>query len=344
MMDGGATLAMFGLDAATAARLFGWREAFAHPVTRGIVGFVWALLALTPVVFLALNAAGKLSPGLKAELWLRWRSWLVLAALMFVPVLLGAFATMAAVTGLSLLCYREFARATGLFRERTVSGLVLVGIAAVAAATFDHWYGFFVALFPLSVALICAGAILPDQPHGYLQRVALGVLAFTLFGSGLGHLGYFANDPGYRPLVLLMILAVELNDVFAFCVGKPLGRHKLAPNTSPGKTVEGALGAVGLTTALVFFLGRTAFAGTALAGPAHLLTLGVLISVVGQLGDLMLSAIKRDLGIKDMGVTIPGHGGLLDRFDSLLLVAPAVFHYVGYFVGIGLEEPKRIFF
>jgi phosphatidate cytidylyltransferase len=74
-----------------------------------------------------------------------------------------------------------------------------------------------------------------------------------------------------------------------------------------------------------------------------LVTLGVIISVVGQLGDLMLSSIKRDLGIKDTGAIIPGHGGLLDRFDSLILVAPAVFHFVGYFLGFGFFEQKRIF-
>ena len=69
------------------------------------------------------------------------------------------------------------------------------------------------------------------------------------------------------------------------------------------------------------------------------------MSILGQLGDLMLSSVKRDLGIKDMGHSIPGHGGLLDRFDSLLLVAPAVFHFVGYFVGfgIGIGDEVRIF-
>ncbi len=84
------------------------------------------------------------------------------------------------------------------------------------------------------------------------------------------------------------------------------------------------------------------FRGTALDSPVLLVGLGVIVSVAGQAGDLMLSSIKRDLGIKDMGTVIPGHGGLLDRFNSLLLVAPAVFHYVNYYVGFGLDQPTRL--
>jgi phosphatidate cytidylyltransferase len=97
-----------------------------------------------------------------------------------------------------------------------------------------------------------------------------------------------------------------------------------------------------LTTVLVIGVGSLVFQGTALASPLHLASLGILISVLGQFGDLMLSSIKRDLGIKDMAATIPGHGGLLDRFDSIILVAPAVFHYINYLVGVGTDQATNI--
>jgi phosphatidate cytidylyltransferase len=194
----------------------------------------------------------------------------------------------------------------------------------------------------LIIVLIAMIAILRDQPQGYTQRVGLGILGFLLFGQGLGHLGYMANDAQFRPIILLLIATVELNDVFAFISGKLFGRRKLTPNTSPNKTVGGALGALILTTTLVMTLGHSVFRDTGVDSIVSLFSLGIIVSVAGQFGDLMISSIKRDIGIKDMGTIIPGHGGLLDRFDSLLLVAPAVFYYVGYLRGFGLDQPTRI--
>ena len=267
---------------------------------------------------------------------------MVLTPLIVVPILLGAAWAILGVGILSLLCYREYARATGLFREKAVSLVVVLGILAVTFTELDHWYRLFVALVPFSIGVIAIVAILRDQPQGYIQRVALGVLGFVLFGSCLGHLGYLANDRNYRPMLLLIFLNVELNDVFAFMVGKTLGKRKLAPNTSPKKTVTGAVGALVLTTLLMMGVGSLVFQETVLASLAHLVILGVLLSVLGQFGDLMLSSIKRDLGIKDMAATIPGHGGLLDRFDSVILVAPAVFHYINYFVGVGTDQAPHV--
>lgn len=319
-------------------------KAFEHPAVAGITIFMVALLAVTPVVFEALQRMGKLTPALRKELYARYFSWLALVPLMLVPILLGRLWTVAAFGLLSLFAYREFARATGFFRHRLLSATVVLGILLMIAATADHWYGFFVALPSLVVSLLVIVAVLADEPKGYLQRVAIAIFSFLLFGVCLGHVSYFANDRNAGPILLLILLCVELNDVFAFCCGKFFGRRKLAPHTSPGKTWGGAVGAFVLTTALFAGIGSSVFAGTPLAAPVHLVTMGALLAFTGQLGDLVISSVKRDLGIKDMGATIPGHGGLLDRFDSLLFVGPALFHYIGYFVGVGLDQPARVFF
>lgn len=323
-------------------RIVDFRRAFDHPVTLWIVIGVAGLLVLAPIVILILSRLGVLSVPLRQEITRRYASWLVITPCVVVPVLLGSAWTIGAVAILSITCYREYSRSTGLFREKTTCMVVVAGILLVSFASLDHWYAFFVALISLVSGSIAATAILADRPQGYIQRVGLGVFGFMLFGVALGHLGFMANDFHYRPIVLMLLVGVQLNDVFAFIVGKSLGRRKLAPNTSSNKTVAGAVGAMLLTTPLVAFLGHHIFRGTPLDDPILLAVLGVLTSLTGQLGDLMLSSIKRDLGIKDMGSAISGHGGVLDRCNSVILAAPAIFHYIQYYVGFGLDQPKRI--
>ena len=324
-------------------RLFGLRHAFDDPVTVVLTFAVVALLLLAPLLIFITTRAAKSTADKKKELWDRYRSWIWLVLLILIPILAGAFWTILAVATLSFLCYREYARITGLFRERTISLIVVIGILFLTFAELDNWYRLFVALFPLTVALIAIGGLIADQPKGYIQRVGLGVLGFALFGSGLGNLGYMANDWNYRPILLLILCSVELNDIFAYICGHLFGHRKFVPNTSPNKTVGGALGALVLTTPLVAVIAHFIWRDTALDSVIRLIGLGIIISVVGQFGDLMLSSIKRDLGLKDTAKLIPGHGGLLDRFDSLILVAPAVFHYVNYFVGFAADQPQRIF-
>jgi len=331
------------MSSATHERLFGYRHAFDHPMTAVLALAIVAVMVAAPLLFLVLQLLGRVGPSQRRELWRRYRSWLALILLMLGPVLLGAAWTILLVFILSLLCFREFARATGLFREKVISLVVVLGIFAVTFAVLDHWYDLFVALFPLTIGTIALATLGADRPQGYIQRVALGVLGYALFGCGLAHLGYMANDKHYRPQIILILLAVEANDVFAYTCGKAVGRRKLVPHTSPNKTVAGAVGALVLTTLLVAGLGPSVYEGTPLENVGFLALLGVIISVLGQMGDLMLSSVKRDLGLKDLGASIPGHGGVLDRFDSLILVAPAVFHYVGFFVGFGLDQPLRIF-
>jgi phosphatidate cytidylyltransferase len=324
------------------AYLFSTRGVFDQPATRIITGLIVAAFVLAPLATIVLSALGKLSDNTRRDVWVRYRTWLIITPAMVVPILICPATAMLIVTIASILCYREYARATGLFRHRSLSAVVVLGIICVGLTCLDNWYGMFAAITPLTIVILAAAAVLVDSPHGYVQRVALACVAFLLFGMGLGHLGYMANEPNYRPIMLLILVAVQLNDIFAYVCGKTFGRRKLFPNTSPNKTLGGHVGAIVLTTTFTALVGHIVFEGTRLDTPLLLILLGLIISIGGQMGDLVLSSIKRDLGIKDMAATLPGHGGFLDRFNSVLLVAPATFHFIGYFLGFGLSRPARV--
>lgn len=332
------------MNAATWQHLFGWRSALDHSVTVWIVAGIAFALLVAPLFIFGLFKFQLIPPQQHRELLLRWKSWLWLTFAMTGPILLGAGWVMIAVAVLSWLCFREFARATGLFREYSIMAVVILGIFALLFANADHYDRMFFALAALGGGVIAVIALPENRSQGYLQRVSLGIAGFLLFGYSFGYLGLMANDARYRPLLLLVIVSVELNDIFAYCTGRLFGRRKLLSNISLGKTIAGSLGALVLTTGLVFVLGKSVFAGTAMENGFSLLKLGLLISLLGQLGDLILSAIKRDIGIKDLGVSIAGHGGWLDRFDSLVLVPPAVYHFLSYHLGpLGQDQAARIF-
>ncbi len=191
----------------------GWSEIFGNPVTVALTAATLGIVLGAAIIIFALSVTGRIAPALQRELRLRLFSWIALLPLMLGPVLAGKGFTIAAVTLLGVLCLREYDRATGLFREYTIVAVVLLGVLAVNFAALDHWYGLFVALAPLTVGVIAVASIPGDRPDGYIQRTALGIFAFMLFGAGLAHLGYMANDRNYRPIVLLLLTAVALNDV-----------------------------------------------------------------------------------------------------------------------------------
>lgn len=331
------------MNQATIDHFFGFWHAFDHPFTLWAVVAIAAVLAASSAAIQTLRRLGRLDAKPYQDLWPRCVSWLWLCLILLTPILLGAAWTMAAVAALSLLCYQEFARATGLFREKAIGAVVVLGVLALTFACVDNYDRLFFAIAPLTVGLIAIITIPQDRPKGYLQRTALGIMGFLLFGYSFGYLGMLANDPNYRPRLLLILIGVEMNDVFAYCAGKTLGRRKILPNTSPGKTVAGCLGALALTTLLVSALGHFVFLGTAVDQIGPLLLFGAGLSVLGQFGDLLLSSVKRDVGVKDIGTAIPGHGGLLDRFDSLVLVTPAAFHFLSLCLGaLNENAPQRI--
>ena len=323
-------------------RLFDVKTAFDHPATVAAVVAIVAGLILASVLVRILRGTNRISDKTFEELLARTRSWYVLAIALVLPILLGAAWVCIFFLVLSLLCFREYAVATRLNSVVSVCTAVVIAMIVNYFAVFDHWMGLFTTSWPLGICLIAIVALIADQPKGYIHRVALAIIGFALVGITLSHLAFISNDVLYRPILLWILLCTELNDVFAYISGKTIGKRKLIPNTSPNKTIGGAIGAVVLTTTLVAIMGHFVFQGTVLDRIEHLIALGILISVLGQCGDLVVSSIKRDLEIKDMSSIIPGHGGLLDRFDSLLLVAPAVFHYINYFYQIGSGQPTQV--
>lgn len=157
--------------------------------------------------------------------------------------------------------------------------------------------------------------------------------AVSLFGSLyvgwlMSHLLLLRQSNDGLHYVFLIFIATWLTDTMAYFVGMNFGRHKLAPGISPNKTVEGALG--GVAGSILGSLGL-AFLVSA-PSMVHFAVIGALVGIIGQAGDLIESAMKRVAGIKDSGNIIPGHGGILDRFDSLLFTAPLVYYYVQVFI------------
>ncbi len=171
-------------------------------------------------------------------------------------------------------------------------------------------------------------ASLPTSVWGACRRSVLD-WGWTLLGVGycgwlLSRLAALRQEPRGWEWVWLAMLTTFALDTAAYAVGRRWGRRRMAPRVSPGKTWEGAVGGLAGAVGASLVLGAVLGLGVA---PVHLVMLGLLVGVVGQAGDLAESWLKRQAGVKDSGALIPGHGGVLDRVDSLLFVSFVVFYY-----------------
>jgi len=264
-------------------------------------------------------------------------SWLIIAGIGLLVVFAGRIPTIAGVTLLGVYAFKEFARASGLYRDWWMTGAVYAGIITVGIASLvSHprgeepgtgWYGFFVAVPVFAIALILVIPSLRNRARGELQRMSLAIVGVVYIGWMFGHLGFLANASNAYGFLCYIIFATALSDVAAFTFGKIFGRHPLRSEISPNKTWEGAIGALAVSMILPWLL-RFSFP---FFGVSQLILTGLIVGIGGQLGDLSISVIKRDIGTKDMAATIPGHGGILDRIDSLIYAAPLFMHMAGYY-------------
>jgi phosphatidate cytidylyltransferase len=218
---------------------------------------------------------------------------------------------------------------TGMFERAGTRTCRLTGLigGVVVTASFALPVSERVAFTAVLLAVLTAVLWRPRGMPIAWQPVAITVLGIAYVNWLLGY-GFWLRDlPSGREWVLLLIWVTWLGETAAYLVGSTLGRHPLAPVISPRKTIEGAVAqcAVSIVAAVV----AQAWFFTALPRE-HAAVVGALLGVVGQVGDLVESALKRSLGTKDTGRLIPGHGGVLDRIDSLLFNTPVLFYYASH--------------
>jgi phosphatidate cytidylyltransferase len=199
---------------------------------------------------------------------------------------------------------------------------------------YTNWLAMFYLFIPLYMFFIIPLRMVTiGETEGFLR--AAGTIHWGLMATvySIGYLAAFlilpfATNPhaGGVGLFLYIIFLTVMNDMAQFCVGKTFGKNKIIPKISPNKTWEGFIGGLITTSILATLLGSFLTPLTIIEA----FIAGLIISISGFIGDVTMSAIKRDIGVKDSGTLIPGHGGILDRIDSLIYTAPLFFHYTVY--------------
>lgn len=256
-------------------------------------------------------------------LFVRWRTWAVIAPVWLLAVV-HPLGTVALVVALSVVAVVEFSRLVDLPRSQRVVLLSVALLAGpLAALDLSSWR----ALPPLLLLAATLPPLLAQDVEDGARHLAFGALGATYLPYLLSYLWLLRAHTAGGPGVLLLVgVAVAASDVGAFVVGSALGRRspRLARRLSPNKTVAGVFGNVGGAA-----LATVAFAPlTSLPAGWLLLGLPVVVGLGAVWGDLLTSLLKRTAGVKDAGDWLPGFGGLLDRIDSLLVVAPLTYTWL----------------
>lgn len=269
-----------------------------------------------------------------AELCQRIKSWWVMIAILFAFLLSNQGLAIAFFGFLSFLMLKEFLSIVPIRAEdRKVVFLAYAAIPIQYLWVNMAWYGMFIIFVPIFVVLILPmRMVMIGKTSGFIRSA--GILTWTTILSvfNISHIAYLLVLPeknlaaGNVGLVLFILCMTQFNDVCQYVWGKSFGKHKIIPKVSPNKTWEGFIGGFLTITACSSVVAPLLTPLTALQGAGA----GALIGFSGFIGDVVISSVKRDLQIKDSGNLIPGHGGLLDRLDSLCYTAPLFFHYLYY--------------
>ncbi|GMG82052.1 phosphatidate cytidylyltransferase [Paralimibaculum aggregatum] len=299
------------------------------------------LLSLGTLVLLVLFTAvgqvlrARLGEGpMVANFNTRVKAWWGMAALLALAFMAGRSGVVLLFAACSFAALREFVTLTRFRRAdhwAMVTAFFVVFPLHYYLVWID-WYGLYAIFIPVyGFLFLPIIAVLRSDTSDFLARIAETQWALMLCVFCLSHVPalLYLRIPGYEGgnvlLIAFLVVVVQFSDVMQYVWGKLLGRRRIAPGLSPSKTVEGFLGGVATAT--------LAGAGLWWMTPFTVLQAGglaLVITLMGFLGGLVMSAIKRDRGVKDWGHLIPGHGGFIDRLDSVIFAAPIFFHLVRY--------------
>ena len=265
----------------------------------------------------------------------RTRSWWIMVVIFALSFVVGTGGSMVLFGFISILALREYMSLINPVPadHRTLFWAFFVFTPVQYIFWYEGWYGLAIILIPVYAFLFIPTRLtLSHETAGFLDRAArihwgLMICIYCIsYAPGLLTLKILGYEGQDAKLLLFLVMVAQLSDVFQYIWGKLLGRHKIAPTISPNKTWEGFVGGVATACAV----------GTALYWmtpfkPLEALGMSFAITIMGFAGGLTMSAIKRDRSVKDFGTTIEGHGGILDRIDSVSFASPPFFHLTRYY-------------
>jgi phosphatidate cytidylyltransferase len=308
-----------------------------------LLGTVLGILVVASIIggICATRVTSEAARVTVANLNARIKSWWVMAAVFCLTILLGPVFTTVLFATLSFLAMREFITLNRT--ERADHAVLFWAFFVILPLHYFlvgiRWYGLFTIFIPVyAFAFIPFRRVLTGETKGFLASTAKIQWALLVCVYAVSHMPMILSLPlkGYEgqnaKLLFFFVLTVQMSDVLQYVWGKTCGRRKVAPQVSPSKTWEGTLGGIA-TTVLV----STCLYWATPFRPWQAALMALLICVAGFFGGLVMSAIKRDLGAKDWGASIAGHGGFMDRIDSLCFAAPLFFHLCGFYFGTGID-------
>jgi len=290
---------------------------------------ILAILMIATIIQRILEAK---KPNL--ELQQRITSWWWIVGLLFLVLGIGIKATIIFFGFISFLALKEFLSIVQTRQtDRNAVFWAYLSIPLQYYWVTIGWYGMFIIFIPVYIFLFLPlRMLLKGDTDGFIKSAGILQWGLMLNVFALSHIAFLLILPekniaaGNIGLVIFLLFMTQFNDVSQYLWGKTLGKHKILPKISPNKTWEGFIG--GLIT-ITLCSGLIAPYLTPLDQQQAYLA-GLLISVSGFIGDVVMSSVKRDLHIKDCGNLLPGHGGILDRIDSLIYTSPLFYHFVYY--------------